>query len=61
MLDLVVWAAIALLLQVATVSILRRMVPAVGEQLSAGAVASGVFFAALAVAVGLLNAAAMLF
>lgn len=61
MLDLVVWSAIALLLQVLAVSVLRRMTPAVGAQLVDGSMAAGVFFAGLAVAVGLLNAAAMLF
>jgi putative membrane protein len=61
MLDLVVWSSVALLLQLLAVSVLRRMTAPLGAQMAAGNLAAGVFCGALAVAVGLLNAAAMLF
>lgn len=61
LLDLVIWSVVALLLQLLALSVLRRMVPAVGASLERGEVASGLFIGALAVAVGILNAAALLF
>jgi putative membrane protein len=61
LLDLVVWSTVALLLQVLAVSVLRRMTPAIGAQIVTGGVAAGIFSGALALAVGVLNASAMLF
>jgi putative membrane protein len=61
LLDLVIWGTVALLLQLLAVSVLRRMAPALGSALAQGELASGIFVGALAIAVGILNAAAMIF
>jgi putative membrane protein len=61
MFDMLVWSFIALVLQLITVAVLRRMMPSLSRNVGQGQVASGVFLGALAVAVGILNAAAMSF
>ena len=60
MLDLLVWAIAALLVQLLTLAILRRLLPVLNRNVVAGQLASGIFLAALAVAVGFINAGAFL-
>ena len=61
MFDMLIWSFIALVLQLVAVAVLRRMLPALSRNVGQGQVASGIFLGALAVAVGILNAAAMSF
>ena len=61
MFDMLIWSIIALVLQLVAVAALRRMLPALSRNVGQGQVASGIFLGALAVAVGILNAAAMSF
>jgi putative membrane protein len=58
-LDLVAWGGVALLVQVVVFFIVGRLVPRFGQAIGNGEVASATLLAALAVGVGLLNAAAM--
>jgi putative membrane protein len=59
MLDLLAWTAVALGVQLLTLVVLRRMLPVLNRQVMEGRLAGGVFVAALAVAVGLINAASV--
>jgi putative membrane protein len=61
MFNMLVWLVVALLVQLITLSILRRMLPALNRNVADGQQASGVFLGALAIAVGIVNAAALLF
>jgi putative membrane protein len=60
MLDVLVWSIVALLVQLITMAILRRMLPALNRHVAEGQQASGVFVGALALSVGIINAAALL-
>jgi putative membrane protein len=60
MLDLLVWAIAALLVQLLTLAILRRLLPVLNRNVASGQLASGIFLAALAVAVGFISAGAFL-
>jgi putative membrane protein len=57
--DMAVWALVALMVQLLAFGAGRLVLPNLAEDIPAGKVASGVFIGALALAVGLLNAAAM--
>lgn len=59
MLDLLAWTAVALGVQLLALVVLRRMLPVLNRQVVEGRLAGGVFVAALAVAVGLINAASV--
>jgi putative membrane protein len=59
MLDLLAWTAVALGVQLLTLVVLRRMLPVLNRQVMEGRLAGGVFVAALAVAVGLINASSV--
>jgi putative membrane protein len=59
LLDMVVWAVIALVVQLIAYAAVRLMVPGVVRNVRDGQVASGVFLGAVAVAVGILNAASI--
>ena len=58
-LDLVAWGVVALIVQVAVFFVVGKLVPRFSEAIRAGRMAAATLLAALAVAVGLLNAAAM--
>ncbi len=57
--DLAIWATIALVVQLLVYAATRVLLPAVGRDIPAGKVASGVFLGALSVCAGILNAASM--
>jgi putative membrane protein len=57
--DMVVWAAIAFVAQIIVYLAMSRLVPHFGEAIGAGRVAPATLLAALAVAVGVLNAACL--
>ena len=57
--DMLAWGAVALVAQVVVYFFVARAVPRFPEAIRAGRVSAATFLAALAVAVGLLNAAAM--
>ena len=57
--DLAIWATIALVVQLLVYGATRVLLPAVGRDIPAGKVASGVFLGALSVCAGILNAASM--
>ncbi len=59
LLDMLVWGSVALLAQLLVVVGLRLMLSALVRRMRDGQVASGVFLGAVAVAVGILNAACM--
>lgn len=58
-LDLVAWGAVALVVQVVVFLLVGKLVPRFPEAIRNGQVAGATLLAALAVAVGLLNAASM--
>src|SRR5258708_38729678 len=58
-LDMLVWGVIALLVQVVVYFAVAKAVPHFPEAIKAGRVSGATFLAALALAVGMLNAAAM--
>lgn len=58
-LDLLVWGVIALIVQVVVFFLVGKLMPRFAEAVRGGRVAGASFLAALAVAVGMLNAAAM--
>jgi putative membrane protein len=60
MLDMLVWSIVALLVQLITMAILRRLLPVLNRNVAEGQQASGVFLGALALSVGIINAAALL-
>ncbi|MEP6610058.1 MAG: DUF350 domain-containing protein [Burkholderiaceae bacterium] len=57
--DMLVWAAVALVVQLAAFAAVRLMVPAIGRNVRDGQVSSGIFLGAVAIALGILNAASM--
>src|SRR6266852_9912976 len=57
--DLVVWAAIAFVAQILAYAAAAALVPHLSKAIADDHVASGILLAALAVAIGILNAAAM--
>jgi putative membrane protein len=57
--DLVVWAAIAFVAQVLAYTVTGALVPHLSKAIADDHVASGILLATLAVAIGVLNAAAM--
>ena len=57
--DMLAWGGVALVAQVAVYFVVARAVPRFPEAIRAGRVSAATFLAALAIAVGLLNAAAM--
>jgi putative membrane protein len=57
--DMLAWGVVALVAQVVVYFVVARAVPRFPEAIRAGRVSAATFLAALAVAVGLLNAAAM--
>jgi putative membrane protein len=59
LLDMLIWAAVALIVQLIAFGVARLMVRDVTRQIQEGKVSAGVFVGALAVAIGLLNAASM--
>lgn len=59
LLDMLVWAVIALIAQVAVYAVVARILPHFAEAIEAGRIAPATLLAAMAVAVGLLNAAAL--
>ena len=58
-LDLVAWGMVALLVQIVVFFLVGKLVPRFAEAIRKGQVADATFLAGLAVAVGVLNAAAM--
>ena len=59
LLDMAVWGLIALIIQLLAYLIARLLLPNLARDIPAGQIASGVFLAALSLAIGLLNAACM--
>jgi putative membrane protein len=59
LLDCAVWGAVALIVQVLTFVVLRIAIRQLPERINQGEIATGVFSAAAAIAVGLINAACM--
>jgi putative membrane protein len=59
MTDLVVWAAIAFVAQILAYAVAAALVPHFRKAIADDHVASGILLAALALAIGILNAAAM--
>jgi putative membrane protein len=57
--DMALWAAIALLVQLAAYFAVRLLVPDLGRQIPDGRVAAGIFLGASSLAAGVLNAACM--
>ena len=58
-LDLVAWGVVALVVQVVVFFLVGKLVPRFAEAITDGQIAAATFLAALAVAVGILNAASM--
>jgi putative membrane protein len=58
-LDLVVWGLVALVVQTVVFFLVGKLVPKFAEAIGAGRVAAAALLAALAIGVGLINAAAM--
>ena len=58
-LDLVVWGLVALVVQVVVFFVVGKLLPRFVEAIKEGRIAGAVLLAALAIGVGLLNAAAM--
>jgi putative membrane protein len=59
LLDMLLWAVIALFAQVIAFGLVRLLVPKLNRNIAQGEVASGVLLGAMAIATGLLNAASM--
>jgi putative membrane protein len=59
LLDMLLWAAVALVVQLAAFAGVRLMVPNIARHVREGQVASGILLGAMAIALGLLNAASM--
>ena len=57
--DMLVWSAVALVAQLVAYGVTRLILPRLTVDVHEGKVASAVFLAALSIAVGILNAAAM--
>ena len=59
LIDMLIWALIALLVQLLAYFVVHRLLPHLPRDVADGKVASGVFLAAIAICFGLLNAACM--
>ena len=59
LLDMLLWSAVALLVQLAAFAAVRLMVPNIARHVREGQASSGILLAAVAIALGLLNAASM--
>ena len=59
LLDMFLWSGVALVVQLAAFAVVRLMVPAIGQHVRDGQVSSGIFLGAVAVTLGILNAASM--
>ena len=59
LLDMLLWAVVALVIQLLAYAAVRLAVPKIVQHVREGQVASGVFLGAVAVSVGILNAASM--
>ncbi len=59
LIDMLLWSLVALVVQLIAFVVARAMVPAISKNVEEGQVASGVFLGAIAIALGLLNAACM--
>jgi putative membrane protein len=59
--EMLMWGAISLLVQLAAYLVASRILPDLARRIPEGSVAHGVFLAALSVAVGILNAACMVY
>jgi putative membrane protein len=57
--DMLLWALISLVVQLLAFVIARAMIPTLSKNVQDGQLASGVFLGAVAIALGLLNAACM--
>ena len=57
--DMLLWSGVALVAQLAAYGVTRLVLPQISAHVDEGKTASGVFLAAIAVAIGMLNAAAM--
>ena len=57
--DMLVWSGVALVAQLVAYGVTRLILPQLSSHVDEGKTASGIFLAATAVAIGLLNAAAM--
>jgi putative membrane protein len=59
LLDMLVWSVVALVVQLLAFAAVRLMVPAISQHVRDGQVSSGIFVGAVAIALGVLNAASM--
>ena len=59
LLDMAVWGLVALFIQLLVYGVARLLLPGLARDIPAGRVASGVLVGALALAIGILNAACM--
>jgi putative membrane protein len=57
--DMLVWAIVSMVVQLFAFWIARALIPAIAKNVQDGQLASGVFLGAVAIALGLLNAACM--
>ena len=57
--DMLLWSAVALVAQMVAYAITRLILPQLSAHVDEGKTASGIFLAAIALAIGMLNAAAM--
>jgi putative membrane protein len=57
--DMLLWSGVALVAQLVAYGITRLILPQLSSNVDQGKTASGIFLAAISVAIGLLNAAAM--
>lgn len=57
--DMLLWSGVALVAQLVAYGITRLVLPQLSSHVDEGKTASGIFLAAISVAIGLLNAAAM--
>jgi putative membrane protein len=59
LLDMLLWALVSLVVQLLAFLIVRALIPSISKNVEEGQMASGLFLGAVAVALGLLNAACM--
>jgi putative membrane protein len=59
LLDMLLWALISLVVQLLAFLIVRALIPSISKNVEEGQMASGLFLGAVAIALGLLNAACM--
>lgn len=57
--DMLLWAVVSLVVQLVAFLIARALIPTISKNVADGQLASGVFLGAVAIALGLLNAACM--